>query len=113
MTKFYDVIGFGQSLESAPGVWRDTITEIRYFGDVLRNTRRLASGAEMNDDLTVGNSISIVADAFANENFFAMRYIKWAGVLWTISEVDVQVPRLILKLGGVYNGPKGTAPSSP
>lgn len=105
MAKFYGNVGYGQSVESAPGVWKDVITETSYIGDVVRNTRRLVDGSKVNDDLTVGNSISIVADAYAIENFFAMRYIIWMGARWTISEVEVQAPRLLLTLGGVYNGP--------
>jgi hypothetical protein len=108
VTKFYGVIGFGASTEKAAGVWTDDITEVSYFGDVIRNTRKLTDGSLMNDDLSVSNSISIVADAFANENFFAMRYIRWAGTLWEISDVEVRSPRLILTLGGVYNGPGPT-----
>lgn len=105
MAKFYGAIGYGAAVESAPGVWTDVITEKSYFGDVLRNTRVLASGEKVNNDLSVNNSISIVADAYANEHFFAIRYIRWAGALWTVSEVEVQSPRLLLRLGGVYNGP--------
>jgi hypothetical protein len=104
MAKFYGNVGYGQSVEFIAGVYKDTITEFPYFGDVIRNTRRLVDGAKVNDDLTVGTSISIVADAYANENFFAMRYVKWMGKLWIISEVEVQTPRLLLTLGGVYNG---------
>jgi hypothetical protein len=105
MARFCDVIGYGISGESAPGVWSDVITEVQYYGDVIRNSRSLEDGIGLNKDLSVGNSISIVADAYANENFFAMRYVRWAGTLWTIINVDVQSPRLILRLGGVYNGP--------
>jgi len=105
MARFYGAVGYGQSVESAPGVWKDVITEFSYYGDVLRNTRRLVDGAKVNDDLTVGNLISIVADAYAVENFFAMRYIVWNGIRWIVSTVEVQPPRLILTLGGVYNGP--------
>jgi hypothetical protein len=110
--KFYGVIGYGEAVETAPGVYQDVITEISYYGDVIRNTRKLSEGEHLNNDLSVNNSISIVADAYANEHFFAIRYIAWAGTLWTISEVDVQSPRLVLRLGGVYNGPTGVAVSS-
>ena len=113
MAKFYGEIGYGETVESAPGVWTDEIVEYKYYGDVIRNTRKFQEGEYLNNDLSVGNSISIVADAYANEHFFAIRYIKWAGTLWTVSDVEVQSPRLILRLGGVYNGPKATAPSSP
>jgi hypothetical protein len=110
MAKFYGVIGYGESTETAPGVWEDEIVERSYYGDVLRNTRRLQDGQTVNNDISVNNSISIVADPYANDHFFAMRYIQWAGALWTISEVEVQSPRLLLKLGGVYNGPKASTP---
>lgn len=106
MAKFYGEIGYGISEETAPGVWEDVITERLYSGDVIRNTRKLQEGDKVNKDLSVNNSISIVADAYANEHFFAMRYIKWAGAYWIVSDVEVQRPRLLLRLGGVYNGPK-------
>jgi hypothetical protein len=108
MAKFYGEIGYGEAVETPPdsGVWVDQITVRSYYGDVLRNTRKLQEGEHLNNDLSVNNSISIVADAYANEHFFAIRYIKWAGTLWTVSDVEVQSPRLILRLGGVYNGPE-------
>lgn len=105
MAKFYGAIGYGVSAEAAPGVWKDVITERNYYGDVVRNTRTLLDGEKVNNDLSVNNSISIVADAYANENFFAIRYIRWMGALWLVSEVEVQSPRLLLRLGSVYNGP--------
>jgi hypothetical protein len=105
MARFYGKVGYGQSANTAPGVWEDQITEVYYYGDVVRNTRRLVDGTKVNDDITVNNSISIVADAYANENFIAMRYVEWNTKLWEITDVEVQAPRLILTLGGVYNGP--------
>lgn len=111
MAKFYGAVGYGLSTETSPGVWEDVITEVKYYGDVIRNTRTLDNGEKVNNDLSVGNSISIMADAYANENFFAIRYIEWAGTLWTVENVEVKSPRLILRLGGMYNGQ--TAPATP
>lgn len=105
--KFYGPIGYGHSVETSPGVWQDTITVKYYRGDVIRNVRKLQEGEDVNSDIFVQNSISIVADAYANENFFAMRYISWSGTLWIVRDVEVQRPRLLLRLGGVYNGPTG------
>lgn len=113
MAKFAGVIGYGEAAEIRPGVYDDVITEVLYFGDVIRNSRRLQEGEKVNDDLAVGNSISIVADQYANEHFFAIRYVNWAGVNWKVSTVEVQSPRLILRLGGVYNGPTASAPATP
>lgn len=105
MAKFYGKVGYGLQVETAPGVYEEQITEVSYFGDVIRNTRRLRDGEKVNDDLSVGNSISILADAYADEHFFAIRYVEWAGSRWKVTEVEVQRPRLLLRLGGVYNGP--------
>lgn len=115
MAKFYGPIGYGVQQEIRPGYFDEVITERNAYGDVVRNTRRLEEGAKVNLDISVGNSISIVADAYVNEHFFAMRYIKWAGVNWVVSnvEVDPDRPRLILRLGGVYNGPTAPAPQPP
>lgn len=105
MAKFYGAIGYGETVETAPGVYQDVITERSYRGDITRNTRRLEDGDKVNDDISVSNSLSIVADEYANEHFFAIRYVRWAGTLWKVSNVEVQRPRLLLTLGGVYNGP--------
>lgn len=114
MPKFFGKVGYGESVEKPEdsGIWVDDIREISYYGDVVRDTRNISPSEGVNDDLTVGNSISIVADAFAFEHFFKMKYVEWSGVLWKVSEVEVQRPRLILRLGGVYNGPTAGSPET-
>lgn len=105
MTRFYGKVGFGTTVETSPGVHEDAIVETAYYGDVTRNSLKFREGESVNNDLSVSNSISIVADAYANDHFFAIRYVEWRGALWTVSEVEFQSPRLLLRLGGVYNGP--------
>ena len=106
MARFHGKIGYSISEETAPGVWTDTISEREYYGDVIRETRQWRERSQVNDDLTVSNRISVVADTFANENFSAMKYLIWSGIYWKISQVEIQIPRLILSLGGVYHGNK-------
>lgn len=103
MAKFYGSIGFASTTETSPGVWEEGITELNYYGDVIRNTRRLEPGENLNDNITINNQISILADPFANQNFHAMRFVRWMGTAWKITNVEVQRPRLILTIGGVYN----------
>lgn len=103
MAKYYGKIGYATSEEVKPGVWKKKITEREYFGDVIRNTRRLQSSGNLNDNIIVSNEISIVADPFANENFHSMLYVEFMGAKWKISNVEVQYPRLILTIGEVYN----------
>ena len=112
MAKFYDVVGYADSVETPTdsGIWKDVITEYSYYGDVIRNTRKLDNNEKLNDDITVSNSISILVDQYAVEHFFNIRYVRWVGKLWKVDDVEVQSPRLILRLGGVYNGPTPSAP---
>lgn len=104
MAKFYGAIGYAVTEEAKPGVWTEKIIEHVYYGDLTRNTRRLQSADQLNDNIDVANEISIVADPFANENFHSMRYVEFMGAKWKVTSVEVQYPRLILTLGGVYNG---------
>jgi hypothetical protein len=107
MARFFGRVGYGIATESVtqPGVWADVITERSYTGDVVQNIRNLRTQDKVNPDLSVSNQISILADAYALGHFFAIRYVEWAGVLWTVDNVEVQSPRLLLRLGEVYNGP--------
>lgn len=104
MAKISGVIGYRTSTETAPGVWKSSIVERPYYGDLLKNTRRLQSTDKVNDDVTISNEVSIVADPYANENFHSMLYIRFMGAKWKITNIEVQHPRLILSLGGLYNG---------
>lgn len=104
MAKFYGPVGYAEQVETAPGVWREQIVEHKYSGDLLRNRMRYQPTSTLNDDLNIANEVSILADPFAMENFHKMRYVGFQGSLWKISGVEVQYPRLILTIGGVYNG---------
>ena len=108
MAKFYGVIGYAVTKETAPGVWTEEIAEQSYYGDLTRNMRRLQDSGDLNDDINVANEISIVADPYANANFHSMRYVAFMGAKWKISKVEVQYQRLILTMGGVYNGKQAT-----
>ena len=106
MAKFFDSIGYGQNKEVRPGVWDDVITERKYYGDVVRNVRKSNEGEQLNNNINVQNTFSIVADAYAYEHIFEMRYILWMGQYWIVTDVEVKRPRLQLRVGGVYNGPR-------
>ena len=102
--KYFGNIGYGVTEETRPGVSLPTITEREYYGDIVRNTRRLENGGKVVDDLNINMTLSIVADPFAYQNFHQIKYADYMGSKWKVSSVEVQYPRLILTLGGVYNG---------
>ena len=103
MAKFYGEVGYAVLTESAPGVWVEEIKEHLYYGDLVRDTRQMNASDSLNDSITISNSFSIVADPFANANFHSMRYISYLGTKWRINNVEVQRPRLILSVGGIFN----------
>lgn len=105
MAKFYGPVGYAETVEIRPGVWDDQITERIYSGDVIRNTSRWSTSSDStNDDLNISNQISIVADPFAYQKFHLMKYVEYMGTRWKITSVEVKYPRLILTIGGIYNG---------
>lgn len=102
--KWHGVIGFSDTVEEEPGIWIDDIFEHTYYGDILRNTRSLQNNGGVNDDINVSNQISIIADPYAMRTFHSIRYVEFMGTKWKVTNVEVQYPRLILTIGGVYNG---------
>ena len=103
MAKFYGKIGYAETVETKQDVWEEQYTERAYYGDLKRSTSRYQSTEQLNDDLTISNEISIVADPFAYQNFHLMRYVEFGGTKWKITNVEVLFPRLIRTIGGVYN----------
>lgn len=105
MAKWHGKVGYSETFETSPGEWTSQETIHEYDGDVLRNTTRWAGNPEStNDNLTTSSQISIVADPFAIEKFYSIKWIEFMGVKWSVTSVEPQFPRLLLTLGGVYNG---------
>ncbi len=109
MAKYYGRIWYAIKKYTGVDKWTEELVERYYSGDVTRNTRRYEVGDGLNDDLNVGNTLSIVADPYAYQNFHKMRAIEWMGTAWKIQTVEVHRPRLILQIGGLYNGIPGQA----
>ena len=104
MNKYYGKVGFAETKETSPGVWVEDIVEKNYYGDIVRNIRNLESSGKVNDDISLSNNISIVSDPYAVENFHSIRYVEFMNAKWKVLKVEVNYPRLLLVLGGVYNG---------
>jgi hypothetical protein len=103
MARYHGYVGYATDVEAYPGVWEEQISEHEYFGDVLKNRINMQQGNVINAKITISNSISIIADPFAFEHVYAMRYVTYLGKKWSIVNVSIERPRLILTLGGLYN----------
>lgn len=103
MAKFFGEIGYAKLVEKARGVWVEEIVVKKCYGEIIRNTRRLQITDKLNDDVQISNQLSIIADPYAIKNFHQMRYVEFMGSKHKITEVEVQFPRLLLTVGGLYN----------
>lgn len=105
--RFYGKVGYVRSIEkdpiNSPSVYTEEIKEVNYYGDVLKLNSRWEKGTGVNDDISIGHQISILADPFSYENFSWIRYVEFMGAKWKITNIEVERPRIILTLGGLYN----------
>lgn len=108
MAKWYGKVGYIVDTEVRPGVWQPSPTEKNYYGDLQTNVAKWSSSGKVNDDMDVANKISIMADPYAYQHFSRIRYVEIMDALWEVKTVEVQRPRLIIQVGGVYNGPTPT-----
>lgn len=117
MTKYCGKIGFVKSTLRENGVHFEEWTEETYRGDVIRNSLKWSPGDSINSNISTRNQISIVTNSYMNENLQYLRYVEYAGALWTVESFDVQRPRIILTLGDIYvkdeNPPPPEEPEEP
>ena len=104
MGKYFGSIGYVSTIETSPGIFEEVITTREYSGDVLRFGSRVEGKEAVNDSFQINNQLSILADPYAYQNFHAIRFVNWLGSNWKVTGVEVQFPRLVLSLGGLYNG---------
>ena len=110
MGRFYGYVGFLITEETTPGVWEEKIVERPYYGDILKHRFKWNEGEHLNDNVSLGNEFSIVADKYAYNCMGAMKYVFWKGVRWRILSVEAEYPRLRLTIGGEYTGEQIGAP---
>lgn len=104
MGKWYGKIGYVKSVETSPGVYDDEVVEHEHYGDVQQINRRFQSTEHLNDDLTISIELSIVASPYAQKNYHYIKYAEFMGVKWKVINAEPRHPRLVLTLGGEYNG---------
>lgn len=106
MNRFYGKVGYAVQEEVRTGVWEDIITERNYFGELVEKSWREQQAADqVHTNLKLNTNIKIVADSFAINHFSNIRYICYGGARWMVTGVKAEHPRIILTIGGLYNGP--------
>lgn len=104
MAKFFGKIGFIRTVETRPDIWEEEVSERDYIGDFVEPVRSWHTSDGANDDVELRTDISVIMDPFANENYPYARYVVIKGVKWKVKSIRPGYPRLVLSIGGVYNG---------
>ena len=104
MARYHGYVGYGVDTETYPGVWQEVITEHEYFGDVIKNRINVQQDNSVNAGIKINSNISIIGDPFAYDNLYAIRYVTYLGKKWNVTSIDIERPRLVLSIGGIYNG---------
>ena len=105
MAKFYGPIGYAETVETEPGIHEEIITEHYSSGDWARYNGKFQTDPDtVNSNVNVANELSIVSDPYSSNHFLNIRYVGFMGAKWIVTNVEVKYPRLILTIGGVYNG---------
>lgn len=104
MARFAGLVGYVTQVESVPGIWSPEETSKMMKGDIIKQSSTVQNGDKVNSDVTLNHRVSLLGDAYAFDKYFNLKWIEVDGRKWEISSVEVQRPRLIVSLGGLWNG---------
>lgn len=103
--KYVGNIGFlSSNTEVTGGIATQPIISKRYFGEIITTSSRLQTQDKINPDVTINNSIAILLDGYLNNNLSNIVYVEFLNKKWSVSSIELRHPRVILSLGGLYNG---------
>lgn len=104
--KYSGLAGFNEKdIEVRPGVLQNQIKERRIKGNVLNYGHYNSDTPNsMQQDVSIRNRLSIIMDPYIKKNFNNILYVTFMNVRWSISSLTINGNRVILDLGGVYNG---------
>lgn len=104
MAKFAGLVTYVTQVESRPGIWTDESISRLMRGDMLRKGSVGQNDDKVNSDISLNHRVSLVGDEYALNNYYDIKHIQLNGREWEVTSVEVQHPRLILTIGGLWNG---------
>ena len=104
MAKYSGKVGYGEEVETVPGVWEVRIEERMMKGDKIRQNANIRDSGKVNNEITLNHRVSLLGDAYAFANYYIMKWIEIDGRRWEVASVEVQRPRLIVDIGGLWHG---------
>lgn len=110
MSKFTGLVGFITQEESIPGVWSPIENSKKMRGDLISssatngNGSRIADSGKVNDDVSLNHRVSLLGDYYTFNNYLNIKWIQIGGRKLEVSSIELQRPRVILTVGGLWNG---------
>lgn len=104
MAKFAGLVGYVTQEETVPGVWSPVDNPRMMKGDVIRQVSNYQDDGKVNGNITLNHRVSLIGDAYAFGNYYNIKWIELDGYKWEISSVEISRPRIIVSLGGLWNG---------
>lgn len=104
MNRWCGEVGYIETVEVEPGVWEEREVVRFYYGEFVKKSSKFIVSGGVNDDRDVSAEISVMADPYSELHFHSIGYVKFGGVKWKVNTVEPRRPRLILSIGGIYNG---------
>lgn len=103
--KYSGNIGFWiDDVEIRPGVFKSEMVEKPYTGDIIKSYQHWTGAEHINQNLTLNNKISIIADLYLNQHISSIKYVTYMGTKWRVSSLEINYPRVVIEMGEVYNG---------
>lgn len=103
MSKYAGLVGYVTQEETVPGVWSPVDKAVMTKGDIIRQSSSVQNDGKVNSDVTLNHRVSLIGDAYAFNNYFNLKWIEVGGRKLEVSSVELQRPRLIVTVGGLYN----------
>ena len=94
MAKFAGLVGYVTQEETAPGVWSPVEQTRMMKGDFYMESSRHQNGDKVNKDIALNHRVSLVGDAYAFANYYAIRWIEIKGVKWEVTSIEVKRPQI-------------------
>ncbi len=102
--KYTGKIGFAVMKNEGEGIYTEEIEEKVYYGDLLSSRWNNENNQNStNTNVRLNNSISVICDKYLSENISVIRYITYKNSKWCITGIEIQPPRIIINIGGIYN----------
>lgn len=107
--RFAGLVGYIETEETSPGIHLPVETTRKMRGDVLSaKTQNSQDGrtteTSLYKDIRLSHRFSLVGDAYSFKNYMYLKWIIVEGHKWEVSSVEIQSPRLLISIGGLYNG---------